>query len=126
MSRWIKILVLLLGIALHAPSCLAADTTSADGGHREKATLMAHREKTQAVLAGTDTLARICSARPERFSSPAEYQSQLRLQVRFLDLFHHQKSCFCHYRGVGTPLSSRIMAVPPSDYYVVALRHLLC
>ncbi len=131
MKRWLKLILLTLGMLITAQAqALAGNRTCSDGlgGHddRRQATWTAGHERSQAMLSNANELVRLCSQRPERLVSSPDYVPTHHGQMRPQHLFIHQKSRYCHYRGLSTGLSRPLVDMPQSDYYVYRLRHLLC
>lgn len=104
--------------------------TCSDGlyGHddKEQAAWMTQKGKRQAVLSNTSNVAQTCSQRPERLNPSPSHLPTHHNASRPHNLFYKQKTNYCHYRGIGNRLSRPLVDVPPCDYYVYRLRHLLC
>lgn len=133
MRRWLKILLLVLGMILSAQSQALAQTggrTCSDGlgehGGRQQTAWTIDQPHEQALLSNANELVRLCSQRPERLISSPDYVPAHHSVSRPQHLFTHQKTRFCHFRGVSTGLSRPLVDMPQSDYYVYRLRRLLC
>lgn len=131
MKRWLKILMLALGMVITAQAqALAGSRTCSDGpddrDDRQQAEWTIGKERCQAVLTNANELVRLCSQRPERLLSSPDYVPVHHSVSRPQYLFTHQKAQFCHYRGLFTGLTRPLLDMPQSDYYVYRLRHLLC
>lgn len=131
MRRWLKILLLVLGMILSAQAqAQTGGRTCSDGlgGHddRQQAAWTIGQQRSQAMLSNANELVRLCSQRPERLISSPDYLPVHHGVSRPQHLFNHQKTRYCHYRGISTRLSRPLVDMPQSDYYVYRLRHLLC
>ncbi len=131
MNRWLRILLLALCMALNVPThALDSGRTRPDGLYgrddKSQAAWTAHKDKSQAVLSNASDTASICSQRPERVNPTPSHLPTHHSVPRPHNLFYNQKTTFCHYRGCGIRLSRPLVDVPPCDYYVYRLRHLLC
>lgn len=131
MKRWLRILLLALGMVITAQAqALAGSRTCSDGpdgrGDRKQAEWTIGKERSQAVLSKVNELVRLCSQRPERLLSSPVYVPVHHNVSRPQYLFTHQKAQFCHYRGLFAGLTRPLLDMPQSDYYVYRLRHLLC
>lgn len=131
MKRWLKIILLVLGVMITAQTqAQAGSRTCSDGlgepGDRRQTAWSASKERGQALLSNVNELVRLCSQRPERLVSSPAYESVHHGVSRPQHFFNHQKTRFCHYRGISLRLSCPLVDMPQCDYYVYRLRHLLC
>ncbi len=131
MRQLLKIMLLTLGMMITAQAqAMAGSRTCSDSqdgrDDRQQAEWTIGKERSQAVLSNTNELVRLCSQRPERLLSSPDYVPVHHSVSRPQQLFTHQKTQFCHYRGISNRLSRPLLDMPQSDYYVYRLRHLLC
>ncbi len=131
MKRWLKILLLVLGVMITAQTQVQAGSRTrseglGDRGDRQQGAWTVSKERGQAMLSNANELLRLCSQRPERLVTSPAYVSVHHGVSRPQHFFNHQKIRFCHYRGTSLRLSCPLVDMPQCDYYVYRLRHLLC
>ena len=78
----------------------------------------------EAVLTDSSLLLRICGSRPGRMI-PAAIKVK-RAAQRISQLFNHHSFPFRHYGNRYFSIADAIIPMPQCDYYVFALRRLLC
>lgn len=129
MQHIIRLIATVFWLALTSAAPASASTAGApddDASRHCHMVLDDAAGKPQAMLGNADHLARICCQRPERIVPAQGRTTSMRSPSRQNHLFNLQKTLFCQFRGTHSVPSSRLLAVPASDYYVVMLRHLLC
>lgn len=128
MQRWLKILLVVVTLSTCGITSVSASGHTTDDGKRKQGDMLVEQQDNrQAVLSNANELAHLCCSRPERvIPSSSNFYNTLRTPAKPNTLFHLQKASFCHYRGLGVPISRRIAAMPSSAYYVLTLRRLIC
>ena len=83
------------------------------------------QKRTEAIITDSHSIYRICNSRPQRLLShhaQRNYRMQAKLQpLTFLSPYKSVKTG-THYWKITLPL----LSVASCDYYVFALRHILC
>ena len=120
---------LLLTVVLTFSCTTFASAASSGRGNdstRKHGIVLAQDDAPKATLTEGNSLARICSSRPERILPSFLTTNSQRHNIRHNNLFNLQKASFCQYRGLKAIISRRILAMPSCEYYILTLRHLLC
>lgn len=124
MERYVKTLLLSLVLLLGSATHLSASTTQLPEDDAAAAYVV-EGKATCAVIANAQTLARICGSRPQRvlpsfIGKPERTTSREPVSFRTQQLQNHLAE------WTVKPSSSPFPPVVASDYFVYALRRLLC
>lgn len=126
MRRYIRLMLLAFCLSFVCAGHATADVHFSDEEGRSAATFFAaESNKSLALLTDTSHLLRICSSRPERVNTSKEpdgWPVGSRLSHSYASLIIPNKQYGHRCRN----LSSRLLSMPPCDYYVYMLRQLNC
>lgn len=122
------ILLIVLAMICQSTVSLSCDYSAANKCHdnRTAKTSLYEKDRQQAILTNIQELAHICCSNPTRQVNGTErYLSHIRGSFT-RHLFNYQKVSFLNYRGCLSLQTTPIIILPSCNYYVFALRHLLC
>ncbi|MBQ7742707.1 MAG: hypothetical protein IJT90_07285 [Bacteroidaceae bacterium] len=124
-KRVVKILAFgLLLICCSALRSVAGNMSSAAEQRQSRCVLTDDRQGHEALITDSSQLLRICSSRPQRLTS-GEAKVKRTVQRLSALYFQHPK-ILAHYGWRNSCYTKAIMSMPQCDYYVLALRRLLC
>ena len=124
MKKWLKIILLLLVMVLKGTTTVdAAIPVHDDEGIRSW--VVEQEQRQQANFSDTSLIYHICSSRPDRLEPVLDFKKADQLN-RKLFVIHHFNSVLPLRCGRYHVVITRLMAELPCDYYVFALRRLLC
>ena len=125
MRRYVKMLLLLLTILLGSPTDLSASNDKEKGKFIPVECITDNGKATGAVIANAQNLVRICNSRPQRIlpsgiGKPERTTSRMAYSLQS----NHLQSHLAEWTSkLGT---SPFLPAVSSDYFVFALRRLLC
>lgn len=125
MGRYVRTLLLLLTILLAGSTNLAASNNQLPVEDTSAKYVIDNGKATCAVIANAQNLVRICSSRPQRVL-PSYIGKPERTDSREPVSFHHQQFLNHLTEWEVKPITSPFPPVVSSDYFVYALRRLLC
>ena len=125
MNRWLRIIILTLLVVLKSTATISAATFAADDDHKIQEWVFEHQQRPQAIISDSSQTFRLCSSRPQRVI-PAEYAKQVQRYSFRLQSSNLEKTLSWYSYGRHHIKTSRLSLLFSCEYYVFALKHLLC
>ena len=126
MNRWLKIILVTLVMVLKGAVNTNAATFDNDSNVKIYTWVAENNQKQQASISDSSHIYRICSSRPERVVPTNYFVKQGTKQGRKLLMANHNNYISAHQRGRNHFWVSRLMLELPCEYYVFALKRLIC
>lgn len=126
MNRWVKLILLTLVMVLKGTVTMNAANIDVDSNGSVCAVVSCPNQKEQAVIHDSSQNYRVCSSRPSRTIPVNYFAKQDSRHVHKFLLFNFKDPIQRHHRQRNQISVSRMLPEPSCEYYVFALRRLLC